>query len=87
VLGDAVRVEVSFEARELSTVRNLSRGRRSPRNPAVRHRKNVDRTGRVREHYATDRPEGEVAAGDIPPDEADPDSPGFLEKLGRKVLE
>src|SRR5215212_6572715 len=29
VLGDAVRVEVSFEARELSTVRNLSRGRRS----------------------------------------------------------
>jgi len=46
-----------------------------------------DRTGRVREHYATDRPEGEVAAGEVPRDEVEPESPGLLEKLGRKVLE
>jgi uncharacterized protein (TIGR02271 family) len=46
-----------------------------------------DRTGRVREHYATERPEGEVAAGDVPPDEAEPENPGLLEKLGRKVLQ
>jgi len=46
-----------------------------------------DRTGRVREYYATDRPEGEVAAGDVAPDEVEPERPGLLEKLGRKVLE
>jgi len=46
-----------------------------------------DRTGRVREHYATDRPEGDVAAGDVPPDEVEPENPGLLEKLGRKVLQ
>ena len=47
-----------------------------------------DQTGRVREQYATDQPEGEPVAGDPPPgDEARPDQGGFLEKLGRKVLE
>ena len=46
-----------------------------------------DRTKRVREHYATDRPEGEVAAGDVPPDEVEREEPGLLEKLGRKVLQ
>jgi len=46
-----------------------------------------DRTGRVREHYATERPEGDVAAGDVPPDEVEPETPGLLEKLGRKVLQ
>jgi uncharacterized protein (TIGR02271 family) len=46
-----------------------------------------DNTGRVREHYATARPEGDVVAGEVAPDEADPERPGFLEKLGRKVLE
>jgi len=46
-----------------------------------------DRTGWVREHYATDRPEGEVAAGDVPSDEVEPENPSLLEKLGRKVLE
>jgi len=43
-------------------------------------------TGRVREHYATERPEGEVVAGDTAPAEAEADHPDFLEKLGRKVL-
>jgi len=48
-----------------------------------------DRTGRVREQYATARPEGEPVAGDIGSDEAaaGPEGGGFLEKLGRKVLE
>lgn len=45
-----------------------------------------DSTGRVREHYATERPEGEVVAGDVPPEEAEPEQPGLLESLGRKVL-
>jgi len=45
-----------------------------------------DRTGRVREHYATDRPAGEVAAGDVPPDEVEPEDPSLLERLGRTVL-
>jgi uncharacterized protein (TIGR02271 family) len=59
----------------------------------VRHERLViddaDRTGRVREHYATERPEGTYAAGDIPPDDApaSTEEPGFLEKLGRKVLQ
>lgn len=46
-----------------------------------------DSTGRVREHYATERPEGEAVAGDTALDEAEPESPGLLERLGRKVLE
>ena len=58
----------------------------------VRHERlvieDVDRTGRVREHYPTDRPEGAYAAGDLPPeDDATADEPGFLERLGRKVLQ
>jgi uncharacterized protein (TIGR02271 family) len=46
-----------------------------------------DHTGRVREHYATERPDGEVVAGDVPPAEAEPEQPGFLESLGRKVFQ
>ena len=48
-----------------------------------------DRTGRVREQYATAPPEGEPVAGDIGSHEdgARPEGGGFLEKLGRKVLE
>jgi len=59
----------------------------------VRHERLViddaDGTGRVREQYATERPEGTYAAGDIPPDDAPAvtEEPGFLEKLGRKVLQ
>jgi len=58
----------------------------------VRHERLViddpDRTGRVREQYATERPEGAYAAGDIPPEDAEaPEEPGLLEKLGRKVLQ
>jgi uncharacterized protein (TIGR02271 family) len=48
-----------------------------------------DRTGRVREQYATEQPEGERVAGDTLRGEeaAEPDEGGFLERLGRKVLE
>jgi uncharacterized protein (TIGR02271 family) len=58
----------------------------------VRHERLViddpDRTGRVREQYATKRPEGAYAAGDIPPEDAEAnEEPGLLEKLGRKVLQ
>jgi uncharacterized protein (TIGR02271 family) len=58
----------------------------------VRHERLVvddpDRTGRVREQYATKRPEGAYAAGDIPPEDAEAnEEPGPLEKLGRKVLQ
>ena len=58
----------------------------------VRHERLViddpDRTGRVREQYATDRPDGAYAAGDIPPEDAEAtEEPGLLEKFGRKVLQ
>lgn len=47
-----------------------------------------DLTGRVREHYATEAPEGEPVAGDVERDaEHDAEREGLLEKLGRKVLE
>jgi uncharacterized protein (TIGR02271 family) len=48
-----------------------------------------DRTGRVREHYATEQPEGERVAGDAVRGEGEesPEEGGLLEKLGRKVLE
>ncbi len=48
-----------------------------------------DQTGRVREHYPTARPSGERVAGDTIPEEegAAGHEGGFLEKLGRKVLE
>jgi uncharacterized protein (TIGR02271 family) len=48
----------------------------------------VDRTGRVREQYATEQPEGERVAGDtLPSEETRPGEGGFLEKLGRKIVE
>jgi len=55
----------------------------------------LDSTGRVHEYLATDRPDGEVAAGELSPEELaaregphdDSEPPGFLEKLGRRVLE
>jgi uncharacterized protein (TIGR02271 family) len=58
----------------------------------VRHERLViddsDRTGRVRQQYATERPDGVYAAGDIPPEDAETnEEPGLLEKLGRKVLQ
>ena len=48
-----------------------------------------DRTGRVREHYATEPPEGERVAGDTVPseEEADPEPEGLFDRLGRKILE
>ena len=48
-----------------------------------------DRTGRVREQYATEQPEGERVAGDTVRGEeaADPNEGGLLEKLGRKIVE
>jgi uncharacterized protein (TIGR02271 family) len=46
-----------------------------------------DGTGRVREHYATERPEGDVVAGDAPDDDREPEHPGLLESLGRKVFQ
>ena len=48
-----------------------------------------NRTGRVREQYATEQPEGERVAGDTVRGEegANPEEGGFLGKLGRTVLE
>jgi uncharacterized protein (TIGR02271 family) len=48
-----------------------------------------DRTGRVREHYATEQPEGERVAGDSVrgEEEESPEERSLLEKLGRKVLD
>jgi uncharacterized protein (TIGR02271 family) len=51
-----------------------------------------DHTGRVREHYTTQRPDGEMvagdtAAGDTASDKVEPEQPGFLETLGRKVFQ
>jgi uncharacterized protein (TIGR02271 family) len=48
-----------------------------------------DETGRVRDYYPTERPEGERVAGDtVPGEEETPrDEGGLLERLGRKVLE
>jgi uncharacterized protein (TIGR02271 family) len=43
-------------------------------------------TGRVREQYATDRPEGEPVAGDGVRDRDQADEGGFLDKLGQKLL-
>ena len=48
-----------------------------------------DRTGRVRELYATEPPEGERVAGDTLPgdEEANAESEGFFDRLGRRILE
>lgn len=51
-----------------------------------------ENTGHVREHYATDRPEGEIVAGDREPigergpEDGQSDRPDLLERLGRSVL-
>jgi hypothetical protein len=77
--------------KEKVRIRRLSETERYLFREAVRREPIVvedpDNSGRVCEHYATERrPEGAVAAGVVARAEDEGERPSFLEKLARKVL-